>query len=109
MPRADVKRIMRKSNCVFILSRNEGLGISAIEALAYSQLCIAPDIGGLSEVFKENPELLIKNDFNPSDYANKFISCHKDKFRVNRTYIFKNFSMKNIIQKEITLYNEIMK
>ncbi|HDI9696267.1 TPA: glycosyltransferase family 4 protein, partial [Escherichia coli] len=83
MPRADVKRIMRKSNCVFILSRNEGLGISAIEALAYSQLCIAPDIGGLSEVFKENPELLIKNDFNPSDYANKFISCHKDKFRVN--------------------------
>ncbi|MGM7050397.1 glycosyltransferase family 4 protein [Escherichia fergusonii] len=109
MPRSDVKQIMGISNCVFVLSRNEGLGISAIEALAYSQLCIAPDIGGLSEVFRENPELLIKENFNPLDYATKFIRCHKDKFKVNRTYIFKNFSMENIIQKEIALYNEIMK
>ncbi|EMK8058685.1 glycosyltransferase [Escherichia albertii] len=109
LPRDEVKKIMRRSNCVFVLSRNEGLGISAIEALVYSQLCIAPEVGGLSEVFSENSMLLVKGEFNALDYVNKFIKCKKNNFKVNRKFILEAFSIENVINKEKNLYNEIMR
>ncbi len=108
LPRAQALALMKASSCIFILSRKEGLGISAIEGLLYSDLCIALDVGGLPEVFVTNENLLIKGDFDSLLIVNKYIELKQNCYKVNRAYVMDNFSIDKNVENECALYHKIL-
>ena len=101
--RSEVYKIMSISDCVFVLSREEGLGISAIEALIYSRLCIAINVGGLSEVFVEHEDLLI-DEFIAKNIVDKYIKLEASEYEVSKKPIIEKFSLRKCVMNEVNIY-----
>lgn len=102
---------MRKSDIFILPSRAEGLPRAIIQAMAQGIVCLATNVGGISDIL--NPEQLIKTG-NPIDIANKIIDLSMNPKEMTRIAsrnlkLSKQFSESNQQRKRVEFYNQIRK
>lgn len=102
---------MRKSDIFILPSRAEGLPRAIIQAMAQGIVCLATNVGGISDIL--NPEQLIKTG-SPIDIANKIIDLSMNPKEMTRIAsrnlkLSKQFSESNQQKKRVEFYNQIRK
>jgi len=113
-PYDKIENIYNMSKLVILSSRFEGLPTSLLESLACETPVIANDVGGISEVLKNNENgLLYKNILNP-EAINKTISLIADNKKLTnlgkngKDLIHKDFSWDRITDKIVNVYKDVM-
>lgn len=110
----DIKKMLSQTNVYVQPSLNEGLGISAIEAMAMECPCVFTNVGGLGEIADKgnNASLVPPGDSQKIceavlwHYENKDES--KEKAIKARDYIMKEFNSKLISDQYYKLYKKIL-
>lgn len=106
--RSEAINLIKISECLFILSRREGLGLSGIEGIVYSKLCLAMSVGGLPEIFSGNEHLLNNGDFDANLFVSKIIAKRNGYLKMDRTYVLNNFSLMQVHDTELKLYEHLL-
>lgn len=111
--RDDVPNLLSQSDIFVSASREEGFGLTIVEAMSAKIPVISSDVFGPKEIIKDGTGLFFENE-NPKDLAEKIIRLYLDKNLrenlVDRAYEYaKEFDMKNMYEKYLTEYMEIMK
>lgn len=108
--RDDIPQLMSAADLFVLPSKYEGFGLVVAEAMACQCLVVATDCGGVAEVLN-NPDFLISPS-NAVALKNKmkFALELTDEDRMhtldkNLNYVRKNFSLKDIVEKWIDIYN----
>lgn len=105
VPRAKVMSILNSSDILLLPSRNEGLPLVILEAIAKKVIPIATNIGGLSEIL-ENDFLVDESDLFIEKFAErvvKFINLPQlPVLNIN------NYTWRIIIKKEIEIIKKII-
>ena len=108
--RDDIPQLMSAADLFVLPSKYEGFGLVVAEAMACQCLVVATDCGGVAEVLN-NPDFLIPPS-NALALKNKikFALELTDEDRMhtldkNLNYVRKNFSLKDIVEKWIDIYN----
>lgn len=65
-------------------SVHEGIPMTILEAMAHGLPVIAPDVGGIGEIFKDGAEGFLITGRNPGEFANKCLLFH-DNYRLRET------------------------
>lgn len=109
--RTDISKLMSAADLFVLPSKFEGFGLVVAEAMACECLVVATDCGGVAEVLS-NPDFLVE----PSDsiaLSNKIKyalnirpSIKKTVIQKNKRYVQDNFSLDNIANEWVDLYNE---
>jgi glycosyltransferase involved in cell wall biosynthesis len=71
--RTDIPSCIASLDAIIMCSDHEGTPMTALEALALGKPVIAHAVGGLKEIFKDYPDLLVTNHFARS-YANNLLA-----------------------------------
>ncbi|MBF0478100.1 MAG: glycosyltransferase family 4 protein [Candidatus Omnitrophica bacterium] len=113
--RNDVKNILKIFDIYVLSSRSEALNFSVLEAMASGKSCIAPNVGGLTEIidngrngflfqpgnFKELSELIVRI------FADKEL---KEKFeREGLKSLAEKFNINTMVEKTVDLYTKELK
>lgn len=109
--RNDIPELMSAADLFVLSSKYEGFGLVVAEAMACECLVVATDCGGVAEVLN-NPDFLVE----PSDsiaLSNKIkyalsirTSIKETIIQRNKIYVQDNFSLDNIANEWVDLYNE---
>lgn len=109
--RDDIPNLMSAADLFVLSSKYEGFGLVVAEAMACECLVVATDCGGVAEVLN-NPEFLVPVN-NAKALMKKILFTLKlDKSRKdsivhqNLKHVQDKFSLDNIIEKWVLLYNE---
>ncbi|MAM87483.1 MAG: hypothetical protein CME36_09280 [unclassified Hahellaceae] len=107
--RSDVNRIIKELDAVFILSDHEGLPLNLLESIGLGVPVFGHDVGGVGEILRPYPALLLKAPLLPS--AEKAIqdlltddSNLKQQFLSCRQAIVERFSLARCEQAYFELY-----
>lgn len=107
-PRDDIPELLAKSNLFVLPSLDEGLPISAIEAMRAKLPLILTDVGGCRELIKGNG-FLIKPDLN--ELSNAIIEFEKDveKQKEMSRVSYQLFMQEFTIEKMVEGYGKLLK
>jgi len=111
--REDVEQLFSQYDIFVSASREEGFGLTIIEAMSAKIPVISSNVFGPKEIIKEGTGIFFENG-NPKDLSEKIIGLYKDKNLrenlVEKAYEYsKEFDIKNMYEKYITEYEEIVK
>lgn len=111
--RDDVPNLLSQSDIFVSSSREEGFGLTIIEAMSAKIPVISSDVFGPKEIIKDGTGLFFESE-NFTDLANKIIQLYQDKNLrenlVEKAYEYaKEFDIKNMYEKYLTEYEEITK
>lgn len=109
--RYDIPELMSTADLFVLASKYEGFGLVVAEAMACKCLIVATNCGGIPEVLGNSHFLVPVGDAfalkEKIKYAFKLTNKQKhDVIVENLKHVQKNFSLENIIEKWIILYNE---
>lgn len=117
----DLEKEYREAN-VFVLPAivdskgdTEGLGVVLIEAVENDLVLVASNVGGIPDVVIHNKTGILVNQKSPQELADAFTTLAKDPELCNRLvqgakeHVQKNFSWDAIIEKQLALYQKILK
>lgn len=109
--RDDIPELMSAADLFVLSSRYEGFGLVVAEAMACECMVVATDCGGVSEVLNNSSFLVPVSDTFALKEKIKYALDLTDEekcniFSENLEHVKKNFSLDNIIDKWIILYNE---
>ena len=97
----NVIELLKNYDCFILTSRDEGLPIAIIEAMSKGLPILATDVGGVSELIRENGYLMQPNIENITSTLNKFLK-DRDKIKNmsdNSKILFKEkFSFNSMIK-----------
>lgn len=96
---------LHNSKILILPSRNEGLPLVILEAIACGVIPIASNVGGISEIL-ESKFLVDLSETFINDFANKIIEISKE--NVYPSLQINEFSWENIIKKDMELINRIL-
>lgn len=101
-----------KMDVVWVPSRSEGFGLSAIEAMAQGCPIVASNTGGLTEIVNEGVDGMLFENGNTDDLASKTINLMSDKQKLQKikSYAFENvkkYSFENYKERILSLYSKI--
>ena len=91
----------------------EGFGISALEAMSYSKPIIGSDVGGITDIVKDQINGLLVEPRNHQQLAEKIcylIENPKERIRMGiegRKIVEKSYTWKKIAGKTIELYSNL--
>ena len=102
-------KYMKKSKVFFVPSRWEGFGLVFLEALVNECAVIAPPVGGIKEIFKDNLENMA---IDKNDIINKISllienNIYREEYVEQSKHIIERFDMKTNIEKINEYYNII--
>ena len=111
--RDDVPKLFSQSDIFVLSSREEGFGLTIIEAMSAKIPVISSDVFGPKEIIKDGTGLFFESE-NFKDLANKIIQLYENKNLrenlVEKAYEYaKGFDMKNMYEKYLAEYEEIIK
>jgi glycosyltransferase involved in cell wall biosynthesis len=114
-PKEKLESYYNSFDFVFVPSRFEGFGLTAIEAMSYGIPVIASSADGLKEVIEDNISGLLVKTSDPKDYANEIMKLLDDttyKAIISKNAqqrVIDNFSFETFEKQTISLYNNITK
>ncbi|GAJ06472.1 unnamed protein product, partial [marine sediment metagenome] len=100
--------------CVFPTLRSEGLPYVILEAMACEKPVIASRIGGIPSIIKDRENGLLIEAGNSSQLEQRIVKLLNDKNLAKnlgenaRLHIIKEFSLHNMIQKTIRIYQGVV-
>lgn len=107
----DVYPYVAEADAYILLSRNEGLPLSIIEAMSLGLPILATKVGGVGELVIDGFNGFIYDDENRSDCLQRFLSLSEDdlnKMKLNsRAYFEANFTVDKMIDNECRLFKEV--
>lgn len=104
----DIDNFYFISDYSIIPSKMEAISISALEAMASGSIVIANNVGGLSEIVKDNVTGLFLKDWN----LEKTLNCNIDKKNLIQNaydFVVKNYSWNIITEKTLRVYKNLLK
>lgn len=109
--RNDIPKLMSAADLFVLPSKYEGFGLVVAEAMACECLVVATDCGGVAEVLNNRDFLVEASDSialsNKIKYALSIpTSIKKTIIEKNSKYVHDNFSLDNIVNEWVDLYNE---
>lgn len=109
--RNDIPELMSAADLFVLSSKYEGFGLVVAEAMACECLVVATDCGGVAEVLNNRDFLVEPSDSialsNKIKYALSIrTSIKKTIIQKNKRYVQDNFSLDNIANEWVDLYNE---
>ena len=113
-PYEKMVEIYNISKIVFITSRFEGIPTILLESLACETPVIASNVGGISEVLRNNENGLVMNEFNTKSAITRILKVIHDEYKLNvfgrngRNLIIKNFSWNVITDKIEMVYKNLI-
>ena len=111
--REDVANLLSQYDIFVSASREEGFGLTIVEAMSAKIPVISSNVFGPKEIIKERTGIFFENG-NPKDLSEKIIRLYKDenlrKNLVEKAYEYsKEFDIKNMYEKYLSEYEEIVK
>lgn len=112
--RDDVARLLSASDLMAMPSINEGLGMSIVEAMAFSLPVVASKVGGIVEVVEEGVTGILIPPSNPAELARGCVKILSDREmgrkmgRAGRKRAESLFDIKGTIRNTEKLYREMM-
>ncbi len=112
--RNDVARLLSGADLLAMPSRNEGLGMSILEAMALSLPVVASRVGGIPEVVTDGIDGILVSPDDPEDLARACIGLMNDTGRARemgragRGKVTARFSVGQYIEKTARLYLDLM-
>jgi glycosyltransferase involved in cell wall biosynthesis len=109
---SDKEKLYLSSDIVVVPSSNEALSYVAMEALSYSRVVVATNVGGLPEIIKNKETGLLVAYGDVEELANVLISLLNDQKLVQklskggRTYFEQNFTLAKMIKETTALYKQ---
>jgi glycosyltransferase involved in cell wall biosynthesis len=109
--RSDIAELMSASDFFILPSKFEGFGLVVAEAMACNRLVIATDSGGVKEVLGGHGFLVeAQNSLALSASMQEALFLSDETYRSitsqARIYVLNNFSLDNIVQQWLNIYNE---
>lgn len=110
--RDDLKHLWSSMSCMLVTSRSEGLNTSILDAFANEVPVIAFDVGGVSELVAHRKTGMLCGDGNVVEMSEAFdhLVLDEDLMRIlqrNAKQKVGSFSVKEMAQKYIRLYNDV--
>ena len=107
----DVYPYIAEADAYILLSRNEGLPLSIIEAMSLGLPILATKVGGVGELVIDGFNGFIHDEDSGSDCLQRFLSLSENKLskmKLNsRTYYEANFTVNKMIENECKLFKEV--
>jgi glycosyltransferase involved in cell wall biosynthesis len=113
--RKDVGRLLSGADLLVMPSRNEGLGMSILEAMAMSLPVVASRVGGIPEVVTDGVTGLLVSPEDPDDLARACVGLMKDADgarrmgQAGRRVVTERFSIERFIDNTARLYLDLMR
>lgn len=110
---SDVDNILSSSDAVVMTSLMEGLPLTILEAFRNGTIVLAPSVGGVPEIIKNNVNGLLYTSGNIHELADKIMTIREGKYdldsmRKNALKDFhENFTIEKFIQKTEKIYDEL--
>jgi glycosyltransferase involved in cell wall biosynthesis len=104
----------RIGDILLMTSEWEGIPLVLYEAMAMQVPCIAPNVGGISEIVNEDTGLLVHESRDIEAYVEAILKLEQDHElrerlgRQARSLITHEFSLERLGQKYIQLYSELL-
>lgn len=97
---------------VWLPSRSEGFGLSAIEAMAHGHTVVASATGGLTEIIHDGIDGILVNPGNIDELATKSIAILNDREKLDKMndaamHNAKKYSFEHYKSRILSLYNKI--
>ena len=114
VPNHEVKTWIARSQVCVYPSHMEAQGIVVIEGMASGKAVVASKLGPGPELIEDNVHGLLCDPYDPNDIAEKVINLLKNKYlreklgQAARNRAMKEFSIYNLIQKNISFYESIL-
>lgn len=112
--RADVGRLLSAADLLAMPSRNEGLGMSILEAMALSLPVVASHVGGIPEVVTDGATGILVTPEDPDALAHACVDLVRDPERARkmgiagRRLVSERFSVERFVEKTARLYLDLM-
>ena len=106
-----VEKYLESSRLLLMLSRWEGLPLTAIEALFAGKPVFSTDVGGMSEIITNTKNGILFDSYDPSTISEKILKYINDEnfmlkvYRNNKRKAEAQFSLEKMRQKYLDLYN----
>ncbi len=112
--RGDVPRLLSASDLLAMPSRNEGLGMSILEAMALSLPVVASRVGGIPEVVTDDVTGILVSPEQPDELARACLALLEDRGRARemgragRKAVEERFSIELSVERTARLYLDLM-
>lgn len=114
MPHSEITKIIEEADICVYPSHMEAMPIAWLEALSMGKTVVASNIGPAEEAIINDTTGVLVNPFSEEDIAKKIIKLLQNRNKMEylgkqaRIDIEKRFNLKNILNKNIHFYNEIL-
>ena len=95
-------------------SFHEGIPMSILEAMSYGKPVVAPNVGGIHEIFQNGRSGFLVDGRNPFKYAKRCIELASDRLlyekmaNSSRKRVINNFSMETMVASYVKIYRRSM-
>jgi len=111
----NAREIYRDAQILCMTSSTEGLPLVLLEAMASGVPVVAPNVGGIPELIKDESVGSLVRTFKAVDFLNAIVSLYQDPelysavSRNAREWVQKAFSVNRMLDELASLYDEILK